>query len=90
MTFETDPADPVGCGTPGKMRPACSLDAQFGIGGLLRSLGPVPPIGGEHRRFLVGPDQQRCVRTGETRQITHVDQVRYQHGVQIRGGQPLP
>ena len=27
MTFETDPADPTGCGTPGKMRPACSLDA---------------------------------------------------------------
>ena len=90
VAFETQPADPAGGGAPGQMRPAGPLDDDLGVGGLLRGLGAVPPVGGQHRRFVVGADQQRGVRTGETGQITHVDQVGYQHRVQIRGGQPLP
>ena len=90
MAFETEPADPVGGGPPGQVRPAGTLDAEFGVRGLLRGLGAVAPVGGQHRGFVVGPDQQGGVGPGESRQIMHVDQVRYQRGVQLRGGQPLP
>ncbi len=40
-------------GPRSQMRPARPLDDDLGVGGLLRGLGAVPPVGGQHRRFVV-------------------------------------
>jgi hypothetical protein len=61
------------------------LDRDLHPGRLLRGLGAVPAVGGQHRPAVVGEHQQRAVGPGETRQIAHVDQVRDQHRVQPGG-----
>jgi len=90
VAFKSESAHPILGGTPGQVRPARPLDDDLGVLGLLRGLGAIAPVGGEHRRFAVGAHQQRRIRTREAGQITHVDQVRYQHGVEFDIGQPLP
>ena len=89
MTFKPHPPRAVlGC-TRSQMRPARPLDDDLGVGGLLRGLGAITAVGGQHRRFVVGADQQCRIRTRKAGQITHVDQVGYQHRVQVGIRQPL-
>ena len=87
MALEAEPADTRTGGTGGQMRAAGALDDEFRVGGLGGGLGDVAAVGGQDRRVVVRQNQQRGVRSGETGQIAHVDQVRYQHRVQIGGGQ---
>jgi hypothetical protein len=89
MAFEPHPPCTVLGGATGQMRPAGPFDDDLRIRGLLRGLSAIATVGGQHRSFAVGKDQQRRVRTRESRQITHVDQVGYQHRVQIGVDQPL-
>ena len=89
VAFKPQPAHAVLGGAPGQMRPARPLDDDLRVRGLLRGLGAIATVGGQHRRFAVGADQQRRIRTREAGQITHVDQVGYQHRVQFGVGQPL-
>ncbi len=90
MAFKPQPAHPCLGGVRGQMRPTRPLDDDLGVWGLLRGLGAIPPVGGQHRRFVVGADQQRGVRTREPGQVTYVDQVGYQHRVQFGIDKPLP
>ena len=89
VTLEAQPGHPVGGRARDQVRSACPLDDDLGVGGLLCGLRAVPPVGGQHRCRVFGTNQQRGVRSGETGQITDVDQVRYQHRVQVGGDQPL-
>ena len=89
-TWLSNPSRPhaVGGRAAGQMAAAGPFDDDLGVGRLLRGLRAIAPVGGQHRRLVVGADQQRGVGTGESGQITHVDQVGYQHRVQFGGGQP--
>lgn len=90
MAFEAEPADTVGRGPPGQARGTRAFDDHFGVRRLLCSLGAVAPVGDEHGRFVPGTDQQCGIRAREPGQITYVDQVGYQHRVEVDGGQPTP
>ena len=90
VALEAEPSHTVGGGPSGQKLPAGPLDHDFGVRHLLRGLGAVPPVGGQHRSVVIRANQQRRVGTGETGQITHVDQACYQHGVQPVRLQPLP
>jgi hypothetical protein len=61
------------------------LDGDLQIGRLLGGLGAVPAVGGQHGAAVIGEHQQRAVRSTESRQVAHVDQVRDQHRVQPAG-----
>ena len=76
VAFEAQPRRPAVSGQPGEVRPARPLDLEPDLRRLPCSLGAVAAVGGQRgRRIGVGNDQQRCVGTGEPRQITDVDQV---------------
>ena len=89
VTLEAQPGHTVGGRARDEVRSAGPLDDDLGVGGLLCRLRAVPPVGGQHRCRVFRPNQQRRVRSGETGQITDVDQVRYQHRVQVGGDQAL-
>ncbi|EUA20439.1 hypothetical protein I553_10170 [Mycobacterium xenopi 4042] len=55
--------------------------------GLLRGLRAVAPVGAS-RGPLVGEHQQRGVRTGESGEVAHVDQVADQQRIQPGGTNP--
>ena len=90
VTLEARAVAPRRRGASGQERSAGPFDHDLGVRGLLRRLRAVAPVGGQHRSVVVRANQQRRVRTGETGQITHVDQARYQHRVQSVRPQPLP
>ena len=90
VALEAEPAHSGGGGAPDQMRIAGALDHHLGVGSLTRGLGAVAAVGGQHRRFVFGEHQQRRVGAGEPGQITHVDQVRYQHGIQSGIHETLP
>ncbi len=87
VTFKPDPGRPAGDGPGHQMASAGTLDHQVQVRRLPRRLGAVPRIGGQHRRRAVGEYQDGGVGTGESGQITHVDQVTDQQRVQPVGGQ---
>ena len=87
MALEAQPPHPVGGGAIGQGESAGPIDRHLGVGRLLGRLRPIPPVGRQHGVSSSVVHQQRRVRTGETGQITHVDQVRYQHRVEFGRGQ---
>lgn len=90
VALETEPAHPVGRRTCRQMRPTGPLDDDFGVRRLLGRLGAVAPVCGQYRRGVVDTDEQRRIGSGESGEVTHVDQVGHEHGVEIRGSQALP
>jgi hypothetical protein len=91
VALEAQPAHPVGGRAPHQGTSARPLNADLHVGRLLRRLGAISPVGRQPgARLAVGVHQQRGVRAGESRQITDVDQVSHQHGVQLGGPQPVP
>ena len=88
VTLESEPSDTAGRGPARQKRPAGPLDHDFGVGNLLGRLGAVAPVSRQHRCVVVRANQQCRVRAGETGQITHVDQARYQNRVKSLRRQP--
>ncbi len=53
VAFEAQPAHTVGGGAGGQVRSTCPLDDDLGVGRLLRGLGAISPVGGQHRRVAL-------------------------------------
>ena len=81
MTLEPKPPQPTARGTPGQVHPHARSMTSSASGDCARP-GDVPPSVA-NTGVLVGPDQQRRFEPVKPGQITDVDQVRYQHCVQV-------
>lgn len=71
-----------------QIAPQRAFDGDVHVRRLLGGLGAVPAVGRQHGDAVVGEHQQRAVRPGESGEITDIDQVRDQQGIQSAGLEP--